>query len=104
MGELPDRQPKEFWLFPDCLKDEGNLFEFVEFRAEHKTKKGSLVPVFVLLGAANIKEVEKHGDWIISTWNVDNYDELKKLGDVDTWKAKKFLVKPTSTGVTMEVK
>lgn len=73
--ELPDIN-NDYWLFADSLKTEGNIFEFVEYIPNYKTKNNKEIPVFVLLGADDKGNI---GDFKLALFNIFNYKEVKKF-------------------------
>ena len=90
-----------FWLFADNIQGI-ETFEFVDAKTV-KSKKGTEIPVFVMLGHDNSRE----GEFLLSTWNIANLDELLlKFGsDSSKWGTPKFTVKPfgKTKKITLEV-
>lgn len=86
------------WLFAENL-DEKSIFEFVEYKTDFKSKKGTDMPVFVLLG----NDKDNSGEFLLSTWNIENLEEIMtKLGDnTDTWGTPKF--KATAVGKSIKL-
>ena len=82
MPEIPKNE-STYWLFADSLKPEGCIMQFCEFNPEYTTNKGKKIPVFVLLG----EDKERTGEFLLSTWNIENLEDLKAtLGsNSDTW-------------------
>ena len=93
--EIPKIDKFAHWLFADDLKEEGHLFEFVEFKTI-TSKKGNEIPCFILLG----ENKQKAGEFQLSLWNINNLEEMKtEVGnDTDTWKGKRFNLTPLKSG------
>lgn len=87
-------EKRTMWLFPDSLRPEGSLFDFVELQ---KYKEDG--QVMLLLGRSG----SFVGEFQVFPSKVQNLAELQKqLGDDDTaWKNKKFLVRSSEDKKTM---
>ena len=90
--EIPKNKKVDYWLFADNLT--GNeLFEFVEFKKEKSNNGKMEIPIFVLAG--NVGEYS--GDFKLSTWNIENLNNLiEKYGaDASKWGTPKFKAEKT---------
>jgi len=89
MATIPEAFNKINWLFAEDEEAKGT-YEFDKLIPEYETRKGNKIPVFLLLG--------RQGDVVVSIWNVENLNELRKhLGDDDAkWHNRLFDIKPNA--------
>ena len=90
------------WLFEDNAVI-GSEYAFLNFEPKYKTPKGAKIPVFIMYGKTEYNNEIRESEVLISTWNIENLQDIKKqLGtNTDNWSNELFF---KLSGVTKENK